>query len=112
MVQKGLPGAAEQTGKFRPRVRGAHINDAHGFDPWLRRFNPEEARRLTALDTTPELPLRGDNKVLVEGISMGGDYDPLTATSYYREDRCPGGNDPHIMLQLRHVLLGGCFFRE
>ena len=77
MLQKGLPGTAEQSGKFRPRVRGAHVHDPHRFDPWSRRLDSEQARGLAALDIAPELSLRRDNEVLVERIGMGGDLDPL-----------------------------------
>src|SRR6516164_4225853 len=43
---------------------------------------------------------------------MGGDLDPFTAASDYREDSVSSRNDPHIVLQLRHVFLGRGFLRE
>ena len=70
MVQEGQPGATVKTGKFRPGIRGAHINDPNSFDAGLRWFDSEEARRFAALHTAPEFALRGDNKMLVERIGM------------------------------------------
>ena len=84
MFQKGFPSAAENARKFGPGVRSAHVDDSDCFDPWLRRFCTEEARSLAALDAAPELPLRRDNKVLIERIGMGGDLDPFAAAGNYR----------------------------
>ena len=53
----------------------------------LRRLDPEEGRGLAALDTTPELPLRSDNEVLVERIGMGGDLNPFAAAGDDRQYR-------------------------
>ena len=33
MIEKGLAGVAEEAGKFRPGIRGAHVDDAYGLDP-------------------------------------------------------------------------------
>src|SRR6516162_5131248 len=104
MVQKGLPGAAEQTGEFRPRIRSTHIDDPDRLDSWLGRLDTKQARGLTVLDASPELPLGSDNQVLVKRISMGGDLDPFAAAGDYGEDSAPGRDHPHIVLQLRHVL--------
>src|SRR5215469_16987726 len=57
MLQKGLSGGTEDSGKFGPGIRGAHINNADRLDPRLWRLNTKQARRLAALDTAPELPL-------------------------------------------------------
>src|SRR6516165_2194297 len=73
MLQEGLPGAAEQTGKFGPGIRTAHVDDSDRLDPWFRCFNAKEARGLAALNTAPELPLSRDNEVLIERIGMSGD---------------------------------------
>ena len=69
--------------EFRPRIRRAHIDDPDGLDPWLWRFDTEQARGLAALDTAPELPLSSDNEVLIERIGMGGDLDPFAAAGNY-----------------------------
>src|SRR5215469_11122631 len=77
MLQKGLPGATEDSGEFRPGIRGAHIHDPDCFDPRLQWLNSKEARGLTTFNTTPELALRGNNQMLIERIGMGGDFDPF-----------------------------------
>src|SRR6516225_8586285 len=41
MIQKGLPCAAEQAGKLRPRIRSTHVDDPHRLDPWLGRLDAE-----------------------------------------------------------------------
>src|SRR5262252_4291796 len=112
MLQKGLSGGTEDSGKFGPGIRGAHINNTDRFDPRLWWLNTKEARRFAALDTAPELPLSRDNEVLIKRIRMGGDLNPFAATGNHREDRRPGRDHPHIMLQLRHVFPGGRFFGE
>ena len=112
MVQEGLAGIAKQSCKLRPGVRGAHIHDPNSFDAWLRRLDAKEARGLATFNSAPELPLGGDDQVLVQRIGMGSNLDPFAATGDHREHRTPGRDHPHIMLQLRHVLFGRCFFRE
>jgi hypothetical protein len=77
MVQKSSPGVAEQIGKFGPGIRAAHVDDRHRFDPWLRRLDAKGARALATLDTAPELALGRDDEMLVERISMGGDFRPI-----------------------------------
>src|SRR5215469_13971342 len=79
MIEKSLPGAAEQAGKFGPGIRSAHIHNPDRFDPRRWWFNTEDARGLAALNTAPELPLSRDNQVLVERIGMGRDFDPFAA---------------------------------
>src|SRR5215471_21636504 len=80
MLQKGLSGGTEDSGKFGPEIRGAHINNTDRFDPRLWRLYTKQARRLAALDTAPELPLSRDNEVLIKRIRMGGDLNPFAAT--------------------------------
>ena len=70
----------------------------------LRRLDPKQPWRLAALDAAPELALRRDNEMLIERIGMGQDLDPLAAAGNDREHRGPGRHNPHIVLQLRHVL--------
>ena len=79
VLKKGWSGAAEDSGKFGPGVRGAHVNNSDCLDPGLRRLDTEQARGLAALDATPELSLGGDDEVLVEWIGMSGDLDPFAA---------------------------------
>ena len=78
MVQKSLPGIAEDPGKFGPGIRGAHINNTDCFDPRLWRLNTKQVRRLAALDAAPEFPLSRDDEMLIMRIRMGGNLDPFT----------------------------------
>src|SRR5215472_2953151 len=112
MLQKGLSGAAEDSSKLCPGIRGAHVDDPHPFDAWLGRFNTKQSRGLAVLDAAPELPLGGDNEVLVEWIGMGSDLNPFAAAGDHREHRAPCRNHPHIVLQLWHVFFGRGLFRE
>ena len=112
VLEMRRPGPGEDHGKLRPGIGRAHIDDAHRLNARLRRLDPEQSRGFAALDTAPELALRGDDQVLVERIGMGRDLDPLAAAGDHREDRSPGRHHPHVMLQLRHVLLGGRLLRE
>jgi hypothetical protein len=52
----------------------------------------------TALDTTPELALGGDNKVLIERIGMCQNLDPFAAAGDYGEHRGACCHHPHIVL--------------
>src|SRR5215469_7092659 len=105
-------GAGKDAGELGPGIGCGHIDDTDGFEPWLRRFDPEQLRLLAALDTAPELALGGDNEMLIERIGMSEDLDPFAAAGYHREDRASGCNDPHVVLQLRHVLFRRPLFRE
>ena len=92
-------------GKLRPGVRRAHIDDTDCLDARLWRLDAEQGRGLAAFDTAPELPLGGDDEMLVERIGVGLDLDPFAAAGNDREHRRPGSDHPHIVLQLRHILL-------
>src|SRR6516165_8595735 len=96
MLQKGLSGAAEDSSKLCPGIRGAHVDDPHSFDACLGRLNTKQARRLAALDTAPELPLSRNNKVLIKRIGMSGDLDPFAAAGDHREHRTPS-RTTHIL---------------
>src|SRR6516162_8504355 len=43
---------------------------------------------------------------------IGGNLDPFAATGDDRKHCRPRGYHPHVVLQLRHVFLGGRFIRE
>src|SRR5262249_1410131 len=92
MIQKRLPCAAEQAGKFRPRIGSTPTDDPPRLDPWFRRLDTEEARGLAALNAPPELSLGRDDEVLIERIGMGGDLDPLAAARDHGEDSTSGRN--------------------
>jgi hypothetical protein len=112
VLEMSRPGPRKDRSKLRPRIRGAHIDNADCLHPRLWRFDAKQSRLLPSLDTAPELPLGGDDEVLIEWIGVGFDLNPLPAAGDDRKNRCPGRNDPHVVLQLRHVLLGGCLLGE
>ena len=78
----------------------------------LRRLDAEQGRGLATLDAAPELPLGGNDEVLVERIGMGLDLHPLAAAGDHRKHRTSGRHDPHIVLQLRHIFFRRRFLRE
>jgi hypothetical protein len=53
-----------------------------------------------------------DDQVLVERIGMDLDLHPFAAPGDDREHGAARRDDPHIVLQLRHVFLSCGFFRE
>jgi hypothetical protein len=63
-------------------------------------------RGLAALHATPKLLLGGVQEVLVERVGMHRDLDPFAAAGDHREHRRTRRDHPHVVLQLRHVLLG------
>src|SRR5271165_6614218 len=77
MVEKGGARGAEETGKLRPGIRLAHVDDANRFDSWPGRLDPVGARGIPGLDAAPEPPLCSDQKVLVEGVGGYGHLDPF-----------------------------------
>jgi hypothetical protein len=68
VLQKGLPGIAEQTGKLRPGIRGAHIHNPHCLDSGFWWFDTKEARGLAALDAAPELSLCCNNQIELKAL--------------------------------------------
>jgi hypothetical protein len=69
-------------------------------------------RDLGDLDTAPEFLLSGEQEVLIERISWDAHFDPFTPAGDDRQNRAPRSRDPHIVLQLGHVLFGRRFFRK
>ena len=61
----------EKTGKFRPRVRGTHVDNPDGFDPRLWRFDTEEARGLAAgLKEDLAVPLRPTGALAATSVCL------------------------------------------
>ncbi len=108
----GLTGPEEDIGKFRPAVGGAHVDHPDGLHARPRRLDAEQSRRLAALHTPPELFLRRQKEVLRERVGRNGDLDPFAASGNDREHRLLGIGDPHVVLNLGHVLLGRGLFGE
>ena len=112
VLEEGRPGRAEHAGEFRPGIGGAHVDDPDRLDPRPRRLDAEQPRRLAALDAAPEFLLGGEQEVLVERIGRNGDLDPFAAAGDDRQHRRPGIGDPHVVLELRHMLFGRRLFGE
>ena len=66
-------------GEFCPGIGGAHIDSTYRCYPGLRWIDAEEGRGLAVFDTTPELPLSGDDEMLVKRIRRDLDSKPLAA---------------------------------
>src|SRR5262245_4368796 len=50
VLEKGVPGVAEERSEIRPGIRRAHIDDANGLDARPRRLCQDEVRDLAGLD--------------------------------------------------------------
>jgi hypothetical protein len=69
-----------------------------------RRLDPEQLRFVAAHHAAPELLLSGQKQMLEQRIGVDGEFDPLPCSRDDRQHGGPGIGDPHIVLQLRHVL--------
>jgi hypothetical protein len=112
VVEEGGARIAEQGRKLRPGVRRAHVDNADGLDAWARRLGAEQGRGLATLHAAPEFLFRRQKKVLIEWIGGYLDLDPFAAAGDDRKHCASGVGDPHIVLDLGHVLLGRRLFRE
>ena len=112
MLEEGGAGGAEHASELSPGIGGAHIDDPDGFYARSGRLDTEEARGLAALHAAPELLLSGQQQVLVEAVGRDGELDPFAAAGDDREDRQLGIGDPHVVLQLGHMLFGRPLFGE
>ena len=112
MVLGRLPGCLKQACKLGPGVGAAHVDGPDRLDLWPWRLDAKQVRGLAGLDAAPELLLGREQKVLVERIGRNGHLHPFAAAGNDRQHRRPGGGDPHVVLQLGHVLLGRAFLRE
>jgi hypothetical protein len=112
MLKVGRPGPRKDRSKFRPGVGRTHIDDTHCLDARLGRVDPEQRRRLAALDTAPEFPFGCHDQMLIKGIGMRLDLYPFSAARDHREDRTPSRDNPHVMLQLSAVFLDSPLLRE
>src|SRR5262249_35191546 len=83
MRQIGRPGPGKDRRKLRPGIGRGHVDDAHGFNRRLRRFDAQQLRLLATLHTAPELAFGRDDQVLIERIGMSENLDPFTAPGYH-----------------------------
>src|SRR6266511_6123519 len=112
MLEVSLARASKHAREFRPGIVCAHIDDPQRLNASSRWLDAEEARALAVLDAAPEFLLRRQKEVLIERIGWYLDLDPLAAAGDNRE-HCGGGiGDPHVVLELGHVLLRRCLLRE
>src|SRR5262245_38457498 len=112
MLKVSLAGAPKHASEFRPGVGGAHVDDAHRCDPRAGRLEPKQSRRLAILNAAAGFLLSREQEVLVEGFGRDSDLHPLAASGDNREHRHLSVYDPHIVLELRHVLFGGDLLRK
>ena len=112
VLEVSASSTAKDAGEFGPGIGRAHVDDPHRINAGPRRIDAEEARGLAILNAPPEFLFRGQQEVLIEGIGGNLYFNPLAAPRYDREDRLSGIGDPHIVLDLGHMLLGGRLFRE
>src|SRR2546430_9554480 len=96
----------------RSGICRTHIDDPHRLNASSRWLDAEEARALAALDAAPEFLFRRQKKVLIERIGWYLDLDPLAAAGDNREHRGRSVGDPHVMLELGHVLFRRRLLRE
>ena len=73
VLEMSRPGPRKDRSELRPGIRGTHVHDSNGLDARLRWVDAKQGRGLAGLDTPPELPLGGDDEVLIERIGMGLD---------------------------------------
>jgi hypothetical protein len=97
---------------FLLAVTPAHVDQPHRHDPWPWRLGIEEARGLTGDHRSPEVPLSGDQEVLVERVGRDPDIQPMATAGDDRERRLCGSDDPHAVLELSHMLGDRPFLRE
>src|SRR6516165_588164 len=112
VVEKCTPGVSEERGELGPGIRGTHIDDADGLDARPRRLGQDEVGDFARLYTAPEFLFRRHEDAEIKWVHGNRDLHPFAPASYDREHRGTQVGDPHVVLELRHVLFGGCFFRE
>jgi hypothetical protein len=112
VVEMRLVGLREDRGELRPSVRRSHVDNPHGLKPRLGRLDPKQLGLFAALDTAPEFTFGGDNQMLVQRIGVRQNLNPFAAAGNHREHRSPRRHHPHVVLELRHVFLGGGLLRE
>src|SRR6516164_3593718 len=112
VVEKGAPGVAEERGELRPGIGRAHIDDTDGLDARPRRLSVDEVGDFARLDTAPEFLFRRHEDAEIKWVHGNRDLHPFAPASDDREHRATQVGDPHVVLDLGHVLFGRGFFGE
>src|SRR5665811_613817 len=112
MFLESGPCPSKRGGKFRPAVGGAHIDDADGFKAWSRSLDTKQMGLLAAFYAMPKFLLCNEQEVLVQGIGEYSHLNPLAAARDDRQYRDPCVDDPHIVLELGHMLFRCPFLGE
>ena len=97
VLEMRVPRPGKNSSELRPGVGGAHVDNADRFNSWFGRLDPKQPRRLAALDTAPELPLRGYDEVLIQRVGMGGDLHPFAAPPVITESTADFAATTHIL---------------
>src|SRR6516225_7005738 len=112
VVEKGTPGVSEERGELRPGIRRTHIDDADGLDARPRRLGQDEVGGFARLYTTPEFLFRRHEDAEIKWVHGNRDLHPFAPARDDREHRGTQVGDPHVVLELRHVLFGSGLLRE
>src|SRR6266545_3747951 len=112
VVEKGAAGVAKERGELGPRIGRAHIDDSDGLDARPRRLGIDEMGRFAGLHAAPEFLFRRHQHAEIERVHGDRDLHPLAAPRDDREHRGSQVGDPHIVLDLGHVLFGCGLLRE
>src|SRR5215472_9085548 len=89
VVEKGIPGVAEERGELRPGIRRAHIDDADGLDARPRRLGTDQVGCFAGLDAAPKLLFRRDQNTQIKWVHRDRDLHPFAASGDDREHRGP-----------------------
>ena len=77
-----------------------------------RRLGIGEVRRFAGLDAAPELFLRRHKDAEIERVHGDGDLHPFAAAGVIDSTEVRKWGDPHVVLELGHILFGGRRFGE
>src|SRR5215510_1982260 len=110
VLDKSGAGIAEERGELRPGIRRTHIDDADRLYTRARRLGIDKVRRFAGLHAAPELLFRRDQDAEIERVHRDRDLDPFAAPGDDREYRPPQMGNPHVVLDLSHILFGGSLF--
>src|SRR5262245_40749665 len=104
VVDKSAAGIAEESSELGPGIRRTHIDNADGLDarPW--RLGQDEVGDFARLYTAPEFLFRRHEDAEIKWVHGNRDLHPFAPTGDDREHRGTQVGDPHVVLELRHVL--------